>query len=851
MRNWKQLTAPIPNIELPAWFIRSSKDQKVYVFSLLRDTLYKYNAGTFTVVYDNLDIYDSYITACECYWDTNTDCLTIAIIKGYSNSAVELYRLQDGKFNKIELESGDTSSASDCLVWDSNLNQLVHVKRMKGEYEQAVGARLLNGVIWHNAQIKEHFNTQYLSAGFDEYRKMVVVVDADGRCAGLDGQDWIDLPKHPTGSCSPSHFITSPTSGRLTMMHRERTTSQKTIMYELDETKWNKINTGDIVLGDGLDCNHGLIFPNDGHSMFIRCHFASNRLNYQFTKFDGTEITPYGPIIPPSSGFLTAQGRVFTHGMISAFSDDWSIAMAEFINGKWVEVPVFDKGVMGVCIDADNTLLLQRDGSVYTLQEENWAEISKGDVEFIPRIGAAVAWDSHDKCMYVTSGEPLSRGRFLTDLFKFSAKEGWVKLSPKGKKPAFRESIMEWDRERKRLVLVGGKQKSYKENENVYEWDGKSWKNYSTSYFISDIGSLTFDPKIGKIIACSLWDVAVYHGEGRFETILQLNRAGELSYDASSQTLFCLNDGLSSMYIGDILSDLPEFKPKTKTDKTTKDTIKEETEPNRYLRFTEDGADKFWIAERKDNSYELHWGKRGTKGQRRSYSCDTEEKAIKEFNKKVLAKIDKGYWDAPEGKDASVLPGKKTYHWILGGKGNDFVGGKLPQQATPTCSCGEEMIHVITTDVVDHLKLNKSVSAYMCPNPDGDCETWEAFSDANRVILNSEYSKDIKKRWLEDGSEDNDVEYELIPNTLSYTEKFETDPTSEDAEDLDIHDKCGGYPTWYQGNQTPVCPECNKKMTFVAQFSEFDEELNLGGDGVAYIFVCEDEHEGAILWQCG
>jgi uncharacterized protein YwqG len=139
----------------------------------------------------------------------------------------------------------------------------------------------------------------------------------------------------------------------------------------------------------------------------------------------------------------------------------------------------------------------------------------------------------------------------------------------------------------------------------------------------------------------------------------------------------------------------------------------------------------------------------------------------------------------------------------------------------------------------------------MCPNPDGDCETWEAFSDANRVILNSEYSKDIKKRWLEDGSEDNDVEYELIPNTLSYTEKFETDPTSEDAEDLDIHDKCGGYPTWYQGNQTPVCPECNKKMTFVAQFSEFDEELNLGGDGVAYIFVCEDEHEGAILWQCG
>lgn len=464
---------------------------------------------------------------------------------------------------------------------------------------------------------------------------------------------------------------------------------------------------------------------------------------------------------------------------------------------------------------------------------------------------------SDEKTLYVCSGEPTSGGRFLTDLHQFSMNTGWKMLSPKGKKPAFCGSSLGWDAERKVLVLLLGNLKSWKTNENVFEWDGKSWKNYPLKGIFSSgyDATISFDEQLQKMIYTSEFGVGIYLGEGQFQQLHDIDFTGQSDYDPSTRTLYCSDEGLSALPLGEYLDQTSqkEIKPVEKTpQESAKDAITDVSE--RYLRYTEDGADKFWIAIRTGKSYELHWGRRGTQGQKKTYTCASETDAVKEMNKKVKAKLNKDYWDAPEGKAASLLPGKTAYHWKFGEKGEDFVGGSLPQENHPVCcDCGEEMIHIVTMDTKGQLQQHGSLSAYMCGNEDGSCQTFEPLFGTNQVILNKVKSKELQARWIQSPSEnqDNDEYTEVMPDKISYEEVFEIDLESEDADDLLIHNKCGGHVTWYQGDQTPTCPTCQKEMKFVAQFSEFDEALNFGGDGVAYIFVCPDEHEGAILWQCG
>ena len=66
--------------------------------------------------------------------------------------------------------------------------------------------------------------------------------------------------------------------------------------------------------------------------------------------------------------------------------------------------------------------------------------------------------------------------------------------------------------------------------------------------------------------------------------------------------------------------------------------------------------------------------------------------------------------------------------------------------------------------------------------------------------------------------------------------------------------KFGGKPTWIQGNETPRCPECRKRMAFVAQIDSIhhNEPTNphrrngviepqpfmFGDVGMIYVFYC-------------
>ncbi len=67
--------------------------------------------------------------------------------------------------------------------------------------------------------------------------------------------------------------------------------------------------------------------------------------------------------------------------------------------------------------------------------------------------------------------------------------------------------------------------------------------------------------------------------------------------------------------------------------------------------------------------------------------------------------------------------------------------------------------------------------------------------------------------------------------------------------------RVGGHPSWVQGAEYPVCPECHTKMRFLLQLdSNFRTTKNgqwlWGSGGLAYIFWCDSCRVSGLFWQC-
>jgi hypothetical protein len=52
--------------------------------------------------------------------------------------------------------------------------------------------------------------------------------------------------------------------------------------------------------------------------------------------------------------------------------------------------------------------------------------------------------------------------------------------------------------------------------------------------------------------------------------------------------------------------------------------------------------------------------------------------------------------------------------------------------------------------------------------------------------------------------------------------------------------KIGGKPDWLQGDETPECSQCFKKMTFYGQLDSLGDRVALGDCGKIFVFVCTD-----------
>ncbi|OGC68835.1 hypothetical protein A2415_02725 [candidate division WWE3 bacterium RIFOXYC1_FULL_39_7] len=84
-------------------------------------------------------------------------------------------------------------------------------------------------------------------------------------------------------------------------------------------------------------------------------------------------------------------------------------------------------------------------------------------------------------------------------------------------------------------------------------------------------------------------------------------------------------------------------------------------------------------------------------------------------------------------------------------------------------------------------------------------------------------------------------------------------------DNLGMRTKLGGNPDWIQNDETPICPSCNKKMSFIAQIDSVehqsglnpnsvnalspDQEYMFGDVGMIYVFYCFDCGETLSLLQ--
>lgn len=276
-----------------------------------------------------------------------------------------------------------------------------------------------------------------------------------------------------------------------------------------------------------------------------------------------------------------------------------------------------------------------------------------------------------------------------------------------------------------------------------------------------------------------------------------------------------------------------------------------------YLIFQEDEADKFWFARLEGSRWTAEWGRRGSKGQSKTYTFATPKEAQADFDAKAREKLDKGYSKAPQGAKANEVVRKPSYRFRLTKKGEDQFGGIPPgitEKSWPRCKdCQQPQQFLFVLHAhPERLPLKKAaaLAVFMCEGEvsGGSCATYEPGSGANAVLLLSREAL-AQPALKQAPAGKQGTPQPLARRGFSYREKLEIEPADEENSDNNT-DKVGGYPGWLQGAEFQKCRKCKKRMRFVAQLHD-QRELNFGDMGEGYLFVCEEEHEGRFLWQCG
>lgn len=169
----------------------------------------------------------------------------------------------------------------------------------------------------------------------------------------------------------------------------------------------------------------------------------------------------------------------------------------------------------------------------------------------------------------------------------------------------------------------------------------------------------------------------------------------------------------------------------------------------------------------------------------------------------------------------------------------------------PICACCNLPMQFLAK-ISAHEELHQ---IFMCQNDPGMCDDWDANGGGNAVVVTKpvelEYvtppSEGVVLRETEHSTkvikvEGNDYE----DARSSWAEKNSHSPR-------EVLGQLFGEPSWIQGDEIPVCSNCDSPMEFVAQLEQgpdWQTEMNFGGGGVGYLFRCGRDGSAKFLWQC-
>lgn len=153
------------------------------------------------------------------------------------------------------------------------------------------------------------------------------------------------------------------------------------------------------------------------------------------------------------------------------------------------------------------------------------------------------------------------------------------------------------------------------------------------------------------------------------------------------------------------------------------------------------------------------------------------------------------------------------------------------------------------------------LALFACQNDPGMCDDWDPASGGNRALLfPPEGLQPLSPPPL---GEDVDEGVVTLSTVRSITQEPEKEADYDRARDawaevsgrpkVDVLGQLGGVPAWLQGDETPSCPSCDRRLPLIVQLEEgpaHSTSMNFGGGGSAYAFACEPCTHAVFLWQC-
>lgn len=253
---------------------------------------------------------------------------------------------------------------------------------------------------------------------------------------------------------------------------------------------------------------------------------------------------------------------------------------------------------------------------------------------------------------------------------------------------------------------------------------------------------------------------------------------------------------------------------------------------------------------------------------------------------KARAKLE--HWIAKYRRDVWI---PQTQAGLAAGKNSWFGGSTKVSDSDdwPVCAdCGEDMALMLQLDAADipeecsHINKGELLQFFYCSQEDG-CETWEPFSGCHEVRVVGEHrssltpSEDVVPfpvtaihSWSKVEDFPNWEEMESLGLEITVSEENLTKtivsqefgvkisglPTDWHLDDIVgrpyDRDKLGGWPSWIQGVEYPLCPSCHSTMEFIFQIDSDDNIPILFGDvGRGHITRCP-KHPNVLTfgWAC-